>query len=299
MNRAALLAVALVFASVSVAAGDLIVGYVDGVLEVREGNAWYELFIGDAVDASDEIRLAADSQAELIAGSATIRLSRPGTYDVERLLEGVGRTATAGIGRMVLGRISRMTGREDSPRQTVAGGARASEAVTQTGPTWAGGETVDELIVQGSELLSAGDLEDAYWVFQEAYEFAITDEEYARSLFYYGYASALVGRHLQAFDLLEELGPQPDTSHYASHVLVLGQLLLDSFAYEEAIEYLMPLAEADGEEVQDIQSAWLLLGIAHEGLGRMDLARDHLRRARDMDPESEAARAADQLLADL
>ncbi len=299
MNRAMLLALPLLFASVSAAAGEVIVGYVDGVLEVRDGTTWYELFIGDAVDGSDEIRLADDSHAELLGGSSTIRLSRPGTYEVERLLEGVGRTASANIGGMVLGRVSRLTGRDETPRQTTAGGARASEAVTQTGPTWVGGETVDELILQGTELLGHGDLEDAYWVFQEAYEYAVTDEEYARSLFYYGYASALVGRPLQAFDLLEEIGPQPDTSHYATHILALGQLLLDSFAYDEAIEYLTPLAEAEDQELEDIQSARLLLGVAYQGLGRPSQARDHLRRAREIAPETQVAETAERLLADL
>ncbi len=298
MSRAVLLAVALVLVAVS-AAGEVIVGYVDGVLEVRDGTSWYELFIGDAVDGSDQIRLADDSHAELLAGNSMIRLSRPGTYEVERLLEGVGRTASANIGGMVLGRVSRLTGREDTTRQTAAGGARASEAVTQTGPAWAGGETVDELILQGTEMLGEGDLEDAYWVFQEAYEYAITDDEYARSLFYYGYASALVGRPLQAFELLEQIGPQPDTTHYATHILALGQLLLDSFAYDEAIEYLTPLAEADDQEPEDIQSARLLLGVAYQGLGRSAQARDHLQRARAIAPETQAAEAAERLLADL
>ncbi len=275
-------------------------GYVDGVLEVRDGTSWTDLFIGDGLDPSDQIRLRADSYAELTTGQTTVKLSRNGTYEVSDLIEGTGRTESAGIAGLVLNRIGRLTGREvEQQEQTAAGGARASEAVNQNAPTWAGGESVDELIDEGVTLLNEGAHQDAYYVFQEAYDYAITDAEYAKAVFYYGYASTLVGESAQAFDLLEEIEPDHQTDYFASHVLALGQLLVESFAYQEAIDYLEMLEDADAQESEDVQSAQLLMGIAYDGLGMADDARSYLRRARATAPGTAAADAADRLLADL
>ena len=283
----------------SVIAQQVDVGYVDGLLEVRDGTDWYELFIGDFVDADDEIRLGRNAYAELTNGQTTVKLSRPGTYQVSELIEGAERTASAGIAGMVLNRIGRLTGREEQPAQTAAGGARASEAVNQNAPTWAGGETIDELIAEGVELLNEGAYEDAYYVFEEAYDYAISDLEYARAIFYYGYASTLVGRNAQAFELLEEIGPDEDTDYFASHVLALGQLLVESFAYDEAVDYLSVLAEDGDQAPEDIQSAQLLLGVAYDGLGMAGQARAYLREARSTLPGTPAAEAAERLLGQL
>lgn len=80
------------------------------------------------------------------------------------------------------------------------GGAGASEAALPAAPAWAAGESVDELIRHGTTLLNEGAYDDAYYVYREAYDYAITDQEYARALFSYGYASTLVGKSAQAFE---------------------------------------------------------------------------------------------------
>lgn len=300
MKRIIILVTIALLVSTGLVAQEIVVGYVDGVLEVRDGNSWVDLFIGDGLEPSDQIRLRADSYAELTTGQTTVKLSRNGTYEVSELIEGTGRTESAGIAGLVLNRIGRLTGREEEQQeQTAAGGARASEAVNQNAPTWAGGESVDELIEEGVTLLNEGAHQDAYYVFQEAYDYAITDAEYAKALFYYGYASTLVGKSAQAFDLLEEIEPDPQTDYFASHVLALGQLLVESFAYQEAIDYLEMLEDADEQESEDVQSAQLLMGIAYDGLGMAEEARSYLRRARATAPGTAGADAADRLLADL
>jgi tetratricopeptide (TPR) repeat protein len=298
MNRSVFALIFSLVLSVALSA-EAVVGYVDGVLEVDDGGAWYELYIGDAVDDGDTIRLAEDSYAELASGSTTVKLSRAGIYEVSDLIESTGRTQTAGLAGMVLGRIGRLSGSDEEQTQTVAGGARASEAATQSGPTWAGGEAIGDLIDEGVVLLNEGDYEDAYYVFEEAFDYAISDEEYAMAAFYFGYSSSLVGQPVQAFDLLEEVGPDPDTDYYPSHVLALGQLLVESFAYDEAIEYLEPLADDITREPADVQSAELLLGLAYDGMGMTGLAREYLGRASRTVPGTPAASAARRLLGDM
>lgn len=275
------------------------VDYVDGYLDVDEGGSWYELYIGDPVTANDVVRLGADSYAELSNGVITIKLTRPGTYDIGELSSSARRTASSGVGGLILGRVGRLTGQQEEQAQTTAGGVRASEAVKQNQPTWAGGESVDELIENGLGLLNQGEFQDAYWVFQEAYDYALDDDEYAKSLFYYGYGAALIGSTGEAFELLEEVGPEADTDYFEDHVIVLGQLLIESFAYQDAIEYLALLTEDAGAEKGAQQSALLLAGLAYNGLGDVQLAKRYLERSRDALPDSEGAKIAEQLLGQL
>ncbi len=278
---------------------EFMVEYVDGYLDVDDGGRWYELYIGDLVSASDTVRLGDNSYAELSDGVITIKLTRSGTYDIGQLSASARRTESSGIGGLVLGRIGRLTGQQDQQTETTAGGVRASEAVNQNQPTWAGGESVDELIENGLGLLNQGEFQDAYWVFQEAYDYALDDDEYAKSLFYYGYGAALIGSPGEAFKLLEEVGPDSDTDYFEDHVIVLGQLLIETFAYEDAIEYLALLTEDAAAEKGAQQSALLLAGLAYDGLGDVTLAKRYLERSRDAVPESEGARIAEQLLGQL
>ena len=80
---------------------DFIVDYVDGYLDVDDGGSWYELYIGDPVAADDVVRLGADSYAELSNGVTTIKLTRPGTYDISQLASSARRTASSGVGGLV------------------------------------------------------------------------------------------------------------------------------------------------------------------------------------------------------
>ncbi len=299
MTRRSLFVLALLAVTTLLFGQEFVVEYIDGYLDVDDGGSWYELYIGDVVSQLDTLRLDEGSYAELSSGSMTIRLTRPGTYFVGDLVSTARRTASSGVGGLVLGRVGRLTGQQEEQEQTAAGGVRASEAVNQNQPTWAGGESVDELIDQGLALLQQGEYQDAYWLFQEAYDYALDDTEYAKSLFYYGYGAALIGNTEEAFDLLEEIGPDPDTDYYADHVIVLGQLLIETFAFEDAVSYLEPLAEDNRAEPDARQSALLLTGLAYDSMGDRRLARTYLERSRDVLPNSPGAEIAENLLKDL
>ena len=299
MKRGILFLIPLLLVAAYVVGQEFTVDYVDGYLDVNDGGSWYELFIGDPVAATDTVRLGQGSYAELSDGVITIKLTRPGTYRISELSSSARRTESSGIGSLVLGRVGRLTGQQGQQEQTTQGGVRASEAVNQNQPTWAGGESVDELIQNGLGLLNQGEFQDAYWVFQEAYDYALDDDEYKKSLFYYGYGAALIGNTGEAFDLLEEVGPDPDTDYFADHVIVLGQLLLESFAYEDAVDYLALLNDNQGEDPGARQSALLLTGLAYDGMGNTTMARRYLERSRDVLPGSEGAGIAEELLGQL
>jgi tetratricopeptide (TPR) repeat protein len=278
---------------------DIVVAYADGELEIRNGSRWSELFIGDFVESDAEIRLGEDSYAELASSDTTVKISRAGVYEVDELIELTNRTQSAGIGSFLMNQVNRLSTQNRPDQQTTAGGARASEAQSTPSTTWQGGGSTASLIEEGLELLSSGDIEEAYYVFEEAYDFAITDQQYQQALFYYGYASSLIDRTAQAIDLLTEIGPDPESDYYVSHSLVLGQLLLESVAYDEAIAYLDSVASDSRLSSQEQQSVQLMLGLAYAGLGETGNARRSLVRARDLMPDSEAAQSAGRVLEDL
>lgn len=298
MKRSILFIVPLLLVSAMVVGQEFTVDYVEGYLDIQENGSWYELYIGDPVGSGDTVRLDSGSYAEISDGAITIKLTRPGVYNISELAASARTTQRSGVGSLVLGRVGRLTGQETQRTQTTAGGVRASEAVNQNQPTWAGGESVDELIEEGLGLLNEGDFQDAYWVFQEAYDYALDDAEYAKSLFYYGYGAALIGNTSEAFELLEEIGPDPDTEFFEDHVIVLGQLLIETFAYEDAIDYLAMVTDEDDADVEAEaqQSALLLQGLAYDGMGNERLARTYLQRSRDLLPGTEGASIAEELL---
>jgi len=285
----------LILLAVAGFAQEFTVDYIDGYLEIQDGG-WYELVIGDPVGAQDTVRLGDGSYAELSDGSVTIKLTRPGVYHIADLSTSARRTGSSGVGSLILNRVGRLTGSDNQQQQTTAGGVRASEAVNQNQPTWAGGESVDELIKEGLNLLNEGEIQDAYWVFQEAYDYALDDDEYAVSAFYYGYGAALVGKTEEAFKLLEEVGPNPDTDYFADHVIVLGQLLVETFAFDDAIDYLSMLTNKTDADPEARQQALLLSGLAYDGMGDKRQARSALQQSRDLVPGTEGARIAEQLL---
>jgi len=297
MKRGILPLAILMCVAVGLHAQEFTVDYVDGYLEIQDGG-WYELYIGDPLSGDDTVRLGDNSYAELSDGSVTIKLTRPGVYRIEDLSASSRRTSGSGVGNLILNRVGRLTG-QDEEEQTVAGGVRASEAVNQNQPTWAGGESVDELITEGLGLLNTGEVQDAYWVFQEAYDYALDDDEYAMSAFYYGYGSALIGETTEAFKLLEDVGPDPATDYFADHVIVLGQLLVETFAFEDAIDVLTMLTDETDQDAEARQSALLLTGLAYDGMGNTRLARTYLERSRDLVPGTDGANVAQQILDDL
>ena len=148
-----LIAIFLALTASLLFAQDIVVADADGVLEVRNGARWSELFIGDFVAQDAEIRLGEDSYAELASSDTTVKISRSGEYRVNELIELTSRTQTAGVGSFLMNQVNRLSRQNRPDEQTSAGGARASEAATGPGTTLQGGGSTASLILDGIELL--------------------------------------------------------------------------------------------------------------------------------------------------
>lgn len=296
MQKRRLFIVALILLPAAIFAQEVVVEYLDGYLDVESGGSWAPLYIGDTLASNEIIRLDEGAYAELSRGTVTVRLRRAGEYAISSLFEQAGRVERAGIGAMIASRVSALsTEREDDT--TSVGGVRASEAATAPEVAWAGGESVNELIDEGIGLLDEGALEDAYWTFAEAYDYALSDAEFERSAFFFGYAAMQIGEYNEALGLLEEAGPNPDTEFFAQHSLALAQLLISEFAYVDAISVLEDL-ETQNPHPEEAMTAWLLRGIAHAGLGDSQTATTYLQRVVE-EGDGATAEAASSILAEL
>jgi tetratricopeptide (TPR) repeat protein len=272
----------------------ILVEYVEGIVEVRSGSDWVELFIGDTVSRDETVRIGGGGLIELRDSDRTVLLSRPGTYELSSVVAAGSRTAPSGLGSLVTGRIRSLVS-EDEPRDAVVAGVRASEAVERSAVTWAGGESVYELVEEGLAALDEGAFEDAYYAFYDAWEFA-GSEDVAMVQFYLGYAAYLTGSPGEALGHLRDPAPDPATEYYGDHALTLAQIYVESFDYEAALDLLGRYVSEGNPGDAELQTALVLQGLAHSGSGDSRLARERLQQAQGIDPDSEAGALAAVLI---
>lgn len=201
---------------------------------------------------------------------------------------------SAGKDGLLGGRLKKMVSDSDVMESTAVGGVRAAEATDDFSIDWMGGEDTDELIEQGLEHLAAGEYSAALYVFEEAYDFSEEWEE-DKILFYIGYAQALKGDFRKSLQTLGDLDPAPEDEYFIDFKIVLSQLYLDSFAYEDALEVLAGF-ETVVTEPSVLQSAFLVKGIANYNLGNSEVSTTELQKAVNLVPDSEEAFIAGEYL---
>jgi tetratricopeptide (TPR) repeat protein len=287
----------LFIAAAPVVSQEVMVDYAEGRVEVQRGSLWETIRIGDSVRARARVRLGAEAYAELSRGRETVHLTRSGTYDLSQLFQTADRNRRVGLAAMLFSRLRRMTTEHADTEPSVAG-VRGDEAGSDE-LIWAGGETPDELIADGRVLLSDGDYEEARLRFEEAHDFAETDAQAARAEFYLAYTDYLEGDAQAALSAFAEVEMTPSAPDYHAYTLTYGQALVETFAYNAAAGLLDAYIDGADPQTDDRQSALVLLGVAYEGNGDVDAARDALRRAHALNPESEQAAVAKELLAGL
>ena len=295
MKRSVLFSVLLIgLISFSVGAIELTIDYLDGYLDIREDGDWYELAIGEVVLDTDTIRLDEDSVAELSARGVKLTLTKPGIYNIEDLLEARGKNRATGIASVIGGKIASIL-EEPEESQTAVMGVRGAKSENEL--DWMSGDTV-ELLETGKEHLTNGSFEEALEVFEEAYDFADISEE-SEVLFYLGYTNALTGNLRMALTYLSDAEPEADTEYFMDFVLLKGQILTETFAYDEAIEWFSA-HEADlaGDQTS-AQLALLLKGVSYQAVDEIAQAKTALQKVVDMNASSDAGQAAQGVLNEL
>ena len=273
---------------------DLTVEYLDGFLDIREDGDWYELVIGDVVTDEDTIRLDEDSVAELTMRGSKLTLTKEGIYIVADLIKSAGATRSVGLASVIGGKIKTIL-EEPKQEQTAVMGVRGAKSDEDL--EWMSGDTA-ELMKSGKEYLTNGEFAEAVGVFEEAYDFADVDEE-TEVLFYLSFSNALMGQLRIAVEALEFVEPDPMEDYFIDLVLLKGQLLTETFAHQEALEWLDLYSSDLGDDETATQMVLLLQGINHKGLGNDKDAKTAFEQAVGLGTASDAGRAAKELLGEL
>ena len=271
---------------------DLVIDYLDGYLDVKDGSDWVEVMIGDVIAEDSTVRLDEDSIAEIIGGPSKITLMKPGVYVISDLLKSSGQQRSVGLASVVGGKIRTILVEQPQKSQTAVMGVRGAKQDEDV--TWMSSDT-GELIKTGKEHLSLGEIDEAIDVLEEAYDFA-EDEEFSEVIFYLSYAYATAGNVRLAIGSLGEAEPDPEAEFFADFVLLKGQLLTEAFAHEDAVSWLQEYSPGLAANPPAQQMAFLLEGINQNSLDEVPKAQQVLRKAIEIDNASEAGKAAASLL---
>jgi hypothetical protein len=294
MKRAATILLLILLATIPLFAEDLLVEYVEGILEIKEGSNWYELYIGDMVPENSIIRLSDNGFAELSTRNMTVTLSDEGTYETQSLLRSGQKVASWDIGNIVNSKLSKLLGPGEQGETAVMGVRGA--AADQGELTWV--EEGGEFMEKGKQLLAEGLFDEAIPVFKDGAEWALTEDERSEYLFYASYAHSLKGDNALALIMLEDMALGSEAPIFTDYVLLKGKLLIENLAFADALDLFSEyLQHPDmGETTQVV---YFLSALCHQGLDNKTQAQKFLQDAIKIDASSDYGRAAQRMMGSL
>ena len=294
MKRAATIIILILIAAIPLVAEDLLVEYVEGILEIKEGSSWAELYIGDMVPENSMIRLSDNGFAELSTRNVTVTLSDDGTYNTQSLLRSGQKVASWDIGSVVNSKLSKLI----SPAQqgeTAVMGVRGA-AADQGELTWV--EEGGEFMEKGKQLLVEGLFDEAIAAFKDGADWALTEDERSEYLFYAAYAHSLKGDNAVSLIMLEDMALGSDSAIFTDYMLLKGKLLIENLAFSDALDLFSEyLKHPDmGETTQVV---YFLSAVCHQGLDNKTQAEKLLQDAIKINASSEYAQAAQRMMGSL
>jgi hypothetical protein len=287
----------LLLAAVGAAAQELRVQYTEGLVETAAGGGWKELAPGDRLAPSARVRVSEDGFLEMSVGATRLSVSRPGTYLVSDLLASSKKVASWQLSQVVGGKLKGAVAGGARGDGTAAMGVRGAASGAPTTIEWVEASGSEEALSEGRSLLEAGRYEEALQVLQESAKQAYAGEE---GTFCYYIAAAYSGQQRTALALrtLDRAPLEPQEPMYTDLVLLKGQLLLESLAFEDAWR-LFDAELRRNPEGRFAQALLILSSYSLRGMGRAEEARGALEQAVRLDDASELGREAAGLLSQL
>ena len=294
MKRTVTTILLILIAAFPLISEDLLVEYVEGTLEVKEGSNWYELYIGDMVPENSVIRLSDNGFAELSTRNVTVTLSDDGTYNTQSLLRSGQKVASWDIGGVVNSKLSKLLG-PGQQGETAVMGVRGA-AADQGELTWV--EEGGEYMEKGKQLLVDGLFDEAIVAFKEGADWALTEDERSEYLFYAAYAHSLKGDNALALIMLEDMALSSSSAIFTDYVLLKGKLLIENLAFADALDLFSEyLKHPDmGETTQVV---YFLSAVCQQGLDNKSQAEKFLQDAIKINASSEYGRAAQRMMGSL
>jgi hypothetical protein len=254
MKKAFLATLASLMLASSLAAVPLRVAWADGKVERQKGAAWAAVGIGDQVDSSDTIRLAAGASVEITDGKRKVALTAAGQYKLDELLKQGSEMARKKVG--ALDKLGKLVDPKASAASSAVAAVRGGP-VEPDSVTW----MVDEVDVaavmdEGRALVREGDFSAAAAKFDEAV-LAAEGVQKAEAAYAEAWALAADDRTGQAVKLLRSMSAAGQWE--GPRVLLLSRLDLDTGSAKEAASLLKAGIDAKLFAGDDLELAKAML----------------------------------------
>ena len=268
---------------------ELEISYFDGDVEITLSGEWVEPEMGETISGSQQIKLGADSYAEILSANSTIKLLKEGVYSVTDLLESADNQDTwelGKIGGINFKNIINKGAYNSSAVMGVRGAKQEDESI----------EWIDSSIdyaLEGKIKLDDGDIEGALNLFNEGIELSEADK--APLYYYSALCYSLQGKNGASLKNLEMVESPENYDFYPDYVILKGNILLEGLEYEGADSILKKYLAKDSSSSK-AQIIYLLLSYSSNGMNNKEDARKYLNKVIEINSSSDAAEIAGELL---
>ena len=265
------------------------VTFVDGYADLQDGSDWIYLDIGDTVKESDTIKLDYDSFIEIKFHDTKLTISQEGTYHIDSLLSDDASLSNSNFGSKVNDIFSKLLYEDKSLSQSTVGGVRASDAALEADNIFGEGY-FNDIAAEAKDMYKDGDIDSAYDLFLDAYDFAEDNEQETEALYYLALISYESGEIRNALSYIDDIYLNEYSDFYGYVVFLKGKILLDTHGYQQSLDWLAenPLEEDDPL----MQSVMLIEGLATIKNGDASNGKTILKQCAALNPNSDLAGTA-------
>ena len=292
MKKPGLLLFILISTAALLSAEDFSIDYLQGKLEYQNhsGN-WIQLETGDTVKDTYTLKLSEDGFAELSGSNGKITLTEDGSYSMREIADRSSQSGNS-IKKALASKFSFLFKKRQSSGNTVAA-VRADKADnTDDFITWEDDST--DYLASGNELFRQGN----YIKAKEAYEEGTLWETGGikrECVFRKGLCEQIAGNPETARKTLESVNPEKTDSFLGEYSLVMAALYSESMEYEKADSVLTNYLSTNPSGYS-AQTAWFLSAAVKDALGDSEGCRYALNKVISINPESELAADAKEML---
>jgi tetratricopeptide (TPR) repeat protein len=293
MKRIAIATILLVAILVPLISQTLQVNYLEGKVEVLKAGKWSVLSIGDNVPAAASVKLPEGSLLELDYNGATISIVDAGTYNLKNFISSSRDVKSWNLANVIGLKLASAVNGGSNRGQESSAGVRGPDKSKEEIP-WQYGNAESDDLNKAKTLINDKNFSEAIKTLLDYSKEAGADDIVFVD-FYLAYAYSMTGQNAMALKYLNKLVVDKNHPIYTDFVLLKGQLLLECLSYKKALalfdEYLGYFPQGN-----TAQTVFILESYCYKGQADTTKQKASLIKAKNIDPNSESGKQANDLL---
>ncbi len=296
-RRIVILALFLICLSLAINAQNMNAVWVDGNVLVYLSNGARSVDIGDRLPIDSQVELESGALLELEFNGSRIFLSSEGRFLLRRLYSAASEGNSTGVLGGLSRRLQNLQAREENLRSSTATAGVRADRADESDLSWASGD-VDQLFSEGLAAVANGDIDGAYFAFEEAY-FSAPEQRLSEASYYLGYAAVLRGNLSEGRELYDEVSFSPEERELQRYFTVSNaELYIKAGEPEKAVEILGELIGDAEAPAIILQQAYYFRAMAYAAAGDRSRRNADLQRVTDINADRNLTAAAEELLWD-